>query len=138
MAQMMRSYTWLVLCTFGVAVFCTLSAAQHPSADLNGVWKASRNFGSEVRGRLTVVQYGGSWQAMIDGRSAPVSVQNKRISFTLPAGEGSFQGVMSKKWHLNRRVLETAANRIHRECVSFATHAEKARPEPVGGECRGA
>ena len=92
--RIVRSKTWLVLCVLAVAV--ALSHAQDQTADLSGVWRARRNFGPDVRGPLTIVQYARDWQAMIGGNTAPVTVENNAISFTLPGREGSFSGVISK------------------------------------------
>lgn len=93
---MMRSNLWLALCAFVVAVPFGPSPAQNQVTDLSGVWMARRNFGPDVRGSLTIVQHGPDWRAMIAGRTAPVSVKNNVLSFTLSGGEGSFDGVISK------------------------------------------
>jgi CubicO group peptidase (beta-lactamase class C family) len=94
--QMMRLCTWHFLCALAVAIAVDLSAAQDRVGDLSGVWEARRNFGPDVHGRLTIVQCGPDWQAMIDGRTAPVSVGNNEISLTLPGGQGSFRGMISQ------------------------------------------
>jgi CubicO group peptidase (beta-lactamase class C family) len=68
------------------------SNAQASSAkELIGLWEAKRRFGPEIRGTLLIRQTGGSWQAEIAGRFAPVKLDGDLISFELPGGKGKFQ-----------------------------------------------
>jgi CubicO group peptidase (beta-lactamase class C family) len=73
----------------------TLAAAMFVSTllghELEGLWRAKRNYGPEVRGTLTIQREGEAWRADIAGRTATVRVEKENLSFELP-DEGSFRG----------------------------------------------
>jgi CubicO group peptidase (beta-lactamase class C family) len=72
------------------------SAEQPSSADtaprLDGLWEATRQFGPEVRGTLVIERRAGAWRAAIAGRTAPVQVNGRAITFELADQLGSFRG----------------------------------------------
>lgn len=71
-----------------IAFLITASAVAAEPPSLEGLWAAKLVFGPSIRGQLTIA--GG--RAAIAGRSAPVSMRNDKVSFTLPGREAEFQG----------------------------------------------
>jgi CubicO group peptidase (beta-lactamase class C family) len=70
-----------------IAFLITASAmAAEPS--MEGLWAAKRIFGPSVRGELIIA----GDRAAIAGRSASVSIEKEKVSFTLPGREGEFAG----------------------------------------------
>jgi CubicO group peptidase (beta-lactamase class C family) len=69
-------------------------AGQSTAPDVEGLWRAKKRFGPDVKGTLTIEREGNVWRAEIAGQSAAVSVDKERISFALPTGEGSFRGYL--------------------------------------------
>jgi CubicO group peptidase (beta-lactamase class C family) len=60
--------------------------------DLVGLWRATKVFGPELHGPLTIIRDGNSWRAEIAGRSTVIRVEGERLSFELPDGTGGFRG----------------------------------------------
>src|SRR5688572_9314550 len=69
---------------------------QTKSPALEGVWGASRNFGPAVRGTLDIARSQGKWRAKIAQYDLDVVAEAERLSFELPADQGSFAGRLSK------------------------------------------
>ncbi|HET7436443.1 MAG TPA: serine hydrolase domain-containing protein [Thermoanaerobaculia bacterium] len=67
----------------------TMSAQAH---ELEGLWRAKKIFGPEVRGMLVIEKEGEAWRAEIAGRSAPVRVEKDAVTFALADDEGEFRG----------------------------------------------
>jgi CubicO group peptidase (beta-lactamase class C family) len=59
---------------------------------LDGLWEATRRFGPDVHGVLSIERRGGAWRAEIDRRSAPVRVNGRTFAFALPGQLGRFDG----------------------------------------------
>jgi hypothetical protein len=70
----------------------SVTTQSNSAKELTGLWEAKRRFGPEVRGTLFVRQTGGTWQAEIAGRFAPVKLEGDSVSFELPDGQGKFRG----------------------------------------------
>ena len=93
----MRLLLPLSLLLFASLAPCA-SADAPPSASpdkLTGVWGASRVFGPEVQGPLTLDGRGTDWQAEIAGYRVPVTHDKDGIRFSLPGDRGSFRGKLS-------------------------------------------
>ncbi len=78
---------------FGVLLtllsFAPLRAADSP---LVGLWGATRSFGPEVRGELTLARGADGWRATVGGVHAKVVVDGDGFSFDLAGKQGSFTG----------------------------------------------
>lgn len=101
----MRTLALLLL-----ALFVMPMAAQSTAPDVEGLWRAKKRFGPDVKGTLTIERDGNAWRADIAGQSAVVSVDKERISFALPTGEGSFRGQLKNDritghWIQSRTVI---------------------------------
>ena len=78
-------------------------AAQVPSVktapasadDLVGLWKAKRWFGPEARGPLVIQRKGPTYTADMIGRTLPVRVDGRNLSFDLGEGRGAFRGELN-------------------------------------------
>ncbi len=57
-----------------------------------GLWGATRSFGPEARGELTIFREGGGWIAEIAGRRASVQVRGEHLECALPGNRGAFRG----------------------------------------------
>jgi CubicO group peptidase (beta-lactamase class C family) len=68
----------------------------NPSSTLEGVWGTRRDFGPAVRGTLDIARSDGSWRAQIAQYDQKVVAQNDRLSFELPAAQGSFVGRLGR------------------------------------------
>lgn len=65
--------------------------------DLTGLWKAYRNFGSEVQGELIVTRTNKTLQADIAGHSFSMALTQKTqpVAFSVPGNKGSFEGYIN-------------------------------------------
>ncbi|MFE8595383.1 serine hydrolase domain-containing protein [Archangium violaceum] len=70
-------------------------AGADPAARLVGVWGSERVFGPEVRGELTLVRDGNTWQARIAGFEVAGRLEKGTLSVVLPGGQGEFRGTLS-------------------------------------------
>jgi CubicO group peptidase (beta-lactamase class C family) len=78
---------------FACASLLTVAVLAEPAVtDLEGIWVAHARYGPYVRGRLMVLRRGDNLVADIVGFSVPVHQQEKKLSFDLPDGKGSFRG----------------------------------------------
>jgi CubicO group peptidase (beta-lactamase class C family) len=64
-------------------------------AELVGLWKAKRWFGPFARGPLVIKRTGATYTADLIGRTLPVRVTGRELSFDLPNGQGAFRGEMA-------------------------------------------
>lgn len=85
-------------------VWCRGLAGQvaGPRASLEGVWVAIRNFGPAVSGTITITRSDGNWRAQIAQYDEQVAIQNGRLSFELPGGQGWFGGRLERDGSLIR------------------------------------
>jgi CubicO group peptidase (beta-lactamase class C family) len=67
-----------------------------PATDLTGLWSAKRTFGPFPPTRLIVTQDSGGYRADMLGRSVPVKVSQRELSFSLSGDLGSFRGRLDK------------------------------------------
>jgi CubicO group peptidase (beta-lactamase class C family) len=68
-------------------------AGQHPAdSTLVGVWGSELAYGPLVRGELTVVRRGPTWNARIAGLEATPRITADTIRFALPGDAGTFRG----------------------------------------------
>ena len=76
------------------ALLASPAFAQAPAAPvkLEGVWGSTRHFGPEVRGTLEIVKADGAWRAQVGRFVVEPIVRDARVEFTLPDGQGSFEG----------------------------------------------
>jgi hypothetical protein len=86
-----------LVATLAVLSSTTAALAQSaaPAGDasrLLGLWGATRSFGPEIRGELTIARSGDGWRASMGGTSAPVRMSGDSATFTLSAKLGSFRG----------------------------------------------
>lgn len=58
----------------------------------DGVWRAKRIFGPDVRGTLEISRARGSWRAQIAAYTLALNDDRGRLSFDLPGEQGSFIG----------------------------------------------
>jgi CubicO group peptidase (beta-lactamase class C family) len=61
-----------------------------------GLWKAKRWFGPFARGPLVLRKTGESYTADMAGRTIPVRLNGRELSFELPNGQGSFRGKLQE------------------------------------------
>jgi CubicO group peptidase (beta-lactamase class C family) len=73
-----------------LALLFAMATAATPN--LVGLWAAHQGTDPALGGSLEITRGGNTWRADIDGRSAPVTVDGKRVSFALPNDEGAFRG----------------------------------------------
>ncbi len=59
---------------------------------LAGLWGATRSFGPEIRGELTLRRAGNGWRAEIGGTWAPAEMAGSEVRFALAGNKGSFRG----------------------------------------------
>lgn len=69
-----------------------LSVLMANGHELDGLWRAKKVFGPEVRGTLTIEKEGDAYRAEIAGRVTRVRVDKNDVSFALADDEGSFRG----------------------------------------------
>ena len=89
----MQSARWLS-CTL-LLMASAASAQPAGTPDLEGLWVARARYGPDVRGRLTIYARDNGLVADIAGFSVPVKQQDRKLSFELPDGKGSFRGERS-------------------------------------------
>jgi CubicO group peptidase (beta-lactamase class C family) len=114
------------LITSAAVAFIAASAFAQPALDphaLAGLWAARNNSGPDVRGVLTIVREGNDWLAEIAGRSAPVTIENDRVSFQLPAGEGRFRGRTNGQQITGHWIQPNATGSEYATPVTLAKHA---------------
>ena len=63
-----------------------------PAPELTGLWGATRSFGPEIRGELTIRRAGNGSHAEIGGTWAPVEMGGGEVRFALAGNKGSFRG----------------------------------------------
>jgi CubicO group peptidase (beta-lactamase class C family) len=80
------------LACVSLVIAAAASAQPAPTTDLEGLWVAHARYGPDVRGRLMILKRGNGLVADIAGFSVPVKKQDKKLSFDLPDGKGSFRG----------------------------------------------
>jgi hypothetical protein len=68
------------------------AALEPPLPPLEGVWGAKRIFGPDVRGTLEIVRAQGGLRARIAQYDVAAAENAGRVSFSLPADQGSFTG----------------------------------------------
>ena len=77
-----------------LTVLSAVSATAESAADLAGIWGATRDFGPEVRGALTLSRSESGWRAEIGGFSVDVTVSGGEIEFEIPGDRGRFSGLL--------------------------------------------
>jgi CubicO group peptidase (beta-lactamase class C family) len=92
--QQNRPVAVLLLIALGATLMSGtgLAEAATNASELAGIWGATRRFGPEVRGNLTVTRREGGWQAEIAGFMVDDSSAGTAIDFELPGDRGRFQG----------------------------------------------
>lgn len=80
------------LACVSLVIAAAASAQPPPTTDLEGLWVAHARYGPDVRGRLMILKRGDGLVADIAGFSVPVKQRDKKLSFDLPDGKGSFRG----------------------------------------------
>lgn len=73
-----------------------------PASELVGLWRATRRFGPDERGILTIERTPTGWTADFLGRRFAVQEQNRVLSFAMPASRGSFRAALSADGRLLR------------------------------------
>jgi CubicO group peptidase (beta-lactamase class C family) len=66
--------------------------ASDQRSNLAGVWEAQRNFGPELRGRLTIIQRNNKWSAQIGEKITNVIIDGRDVNFEFPDGQGKYSG----------------------------------------------
>jgi len=93
--QQNRLVAALLLLTLGSILMpgTGLAEATSGSADeLAGIWGATRRFGPEIRGKLTLTRRDVGWQAEIAGFTVDASSPGTAIEFEIAGGRGRFEG----------------------------------------------
>jgi CubicO group peptidase (beta-lactamase class C family) len=67
-------------------------AASNSATDLAGIWGATRRFGPEMRGNLTLTRQDRGWQVEIAGFTVDAYSADTTIEFEIPGDRGRFQG----------------------------------------------
>ena len=81
-----------IVCGILLLSLSTFAVVAQEADSLIGVWEAKRYFGPVVRGRLEFWKSSNGWTAQIGPYEVPVTFQNNRLSFELPADQGRFLG----------------------------------------------
>jgi CubicO group peptidase (beta-lactamase class C family) len=113
------------------------SAESESTAPLAGLWRASRDFGPEVRGTLDLTLDEGAREARIGGFTAPVRIEGGQVRFEIAGDRGAFRASLEKLKLSDAKEIRghwiqppTAAN-----FVRFASPVVLSRLEP--GHWRG-
>ncbi len=82
----------------GLGLFWPVAIGGQPTSNnnLEGVWKATRNFGPAIEGTLDIVHANEKWSAQIKQFDVPLTVKGDRLSLKLPGDEGRFEGRLEK------------------------------------------
>ncbi len=79
----------------GILASAGLAREGAPAPEANrlaGLWGATRSFGPEARGELTIFREAGGWSAQIAGSRASVRARGEDLAFALAGNRGSFRG----------------------------------------------
>jgi len=88
-----RGFLGVMIGVLSTATVVAQSAAPAGSAPrFVGLWGATRSFGPEIRGELTITLAAGGPRAAIGGTLAPVKTNGAGVAFTLAGDLGSFRG----------------------------------------------
>jgi len=86
-----------VLLAPGFAIHAQAASDSPSAGNVTGIWGGERTFGPTVRGTLSIAHEGSVWFAEISGYRAPVLVEGRSLSFTLPGDLGRFRGRLGAK-----------------------------------------
>jgi len=104
----------------------TLCATDTRQVDLQGVWKAERYFGPEVKGRMLIRRSNSGWVAEVSDYTVPVTLNGRKLSFAIPGDRGKFTGgfAESKQAIIGNWVQPPAVSAGVRYATPLILHAE--------------